>query len=94
MQALQFLCWNYFLVMKKVYKKQVFHTHLDSWAINLGCLRQVATLGFIDNQGCPCAHNILQPTTFYIRSVSSLYPQIQSFSAIFAVYMTHPQAPW
>jgi hypothetical protein len=88
MQALQFLCWNKcnFLVMKKVYKKQVPHTLLDSWVVNPGCLTQVATLGLVDNQGCPCAHNILQLVAFYARNVSNLCPQLQSFFAISTIY--------
>jgi len=72
--------------MKKVYKKQVSHTLLDSWVVNLGHLRQVATLGLINNQGCPCAHNVLQPVAFYACSVSNLCLQLQSFSAIFIIY--------
>jgi len=49
-------------------------------------MRQVATLGLVNNQGCPCAHNVLQLVAFYTPSVSNLYPQLQSFSTIFAIY--------
>jgi hypothetical protein len=67
--------------MKKNYTKVVPHT-LDSWAVHLGYLRQVATLGLVDNQGCPCAHNM----SFYACIVSNLCPQLQSFSAISTIY--------
>jgi hypothetical protein len=40
------------------------HTFLDSWVVNPNCLRQVATLGLIDNQGCPYAHGVLQLVVF------------------------------
>jgi hypothetical protein len=76
----------YFPDNEKHLWKQVPHTFLDSWAVNLSYLRQVATLGLIDNQGCPCAHNVLKPVAFYAPNVSNFYPQLQSFSAISIVY--------
>jgi hypothetical protein len=76
----------YFPGNEKNLWKQVPHTFLDSWAVNLNYLKQVATLGLIDNQGCPCAHNVLQLVAFYAPSVSNFYPQLQSFSAISTVY--------
>jgi hypothetical protein len=71
---------------EKSLQKKKPHTLLDSWAINTSYLRQVATLGLVDNRGCPCAHDVLQPMAFFTRSVSNLYPQLQSFSAISAIY--------
>jgi hypothetical protein len=73
--------------MKKIYEKQVHHTLLDSWAwvVNPNYLKQVASLGLVDNQGCFWAQDVLQIVAFYPRSLSNLCPQLQSFSAISTV---------
>jgi len=84
--AISMLELVYFPSNEKSLKKQVPHTLLDSWAVNFSYLRQVATLGFVDNQGCPCAHNVLQPVAFYAPNVSNFCPQLQSIFAISALY--------
>jgi len=76
----------YFPSNEKSLQKPVPHTLLDSRAVNFSYLKQVATLGFVNNQGCPCAHNVLQLVAFYALSVSNFCPQLQSFFAIFTIY--------